>query len=112
MVIIYRQYCFSLVGPHQCSTLKSDITYSPPPLQAELESQREEGLESVRRALADYRASLNVNCVQVQRAKYAEYNSRQQPVSRESDELSLTDLSGNPNFVIGNEVSPHSLLTG
>ena len=81
----------------------------PPPPKAELESQREEGLESVRRALADYRASLNVNCVQAQRAKYAEYNSRQQPVLRESDELSLTDLSGSPNFVIGNEVSPLSL---
>ena len=74
------------------------------PSQAELEGQREDGLEAVRRALADYRASLDINSPEVHVSEYAEFNSRQQPQLRESDDLSLTDLSGDPSFVIGNEV--------
>ena len=72
--------------------------------QAELEGQREDGLEAVRRALADYRASLDVSTREVHVSEYTEFNSRQQPQSRESDDLSLTDLTGDPGFVIGNEV--------
>lgn len=61
-------------------------------------------MEAVRRALADYRASLDVASCDVRPSEYAEFNSQQQPRLRESDELSLTDLTGDPSFVIGNEV--------
>ncbi|CAI8013599.1 Actin-related protein 8 [Geodia barretti] len=70
----------------------------------ELKSQREEGLEAVRRALKDYRRSLDVAGRDVDTAEYTEFNQRQGPAERESSELSLTDLSGNPTFVIGSEV--------
>ena len=75
-------------------------------MQDELKSQREEGLEAVRRALKDYRRSLDVAGRDVDTAEYTEFNQRQGPAERESSELSLTDLSGNPTFVIGSEVSP------
>ena len=58
----------------------------------------------MRRALREYRASLDVVGREVNRSEYTEFNSQQQPQSRESDELSLTDLSDEPAFVIGNEV--------
>ena len=35
---------------------------------------------------------------------YISFNTRVQPVARESDELELTDISGQPKYVIGNEV--------
>lgn len=41
---------------------------------------------------------------------YTERNSHVQPKTKMSDELSLTDLSGNPSFVIGNEVSALSTV--
>ena len=71
-----------------------------------MKSQREEGLEAVRRALKDYRRSLDVAGRDVDTAEYTEFNQRQGLAERESSELSLTDLSGNPTFVIGSEVSP------
>lgn len=37
--------------------------------------------------------------------EYVLHNGRVQPVARESDDLALTDLSAQPKFVIGNEVS-------
>ena len=73
--------------------------------QDELKGQREEGLEAVRRALKEYRRSLDVGGRDVNVREYREFNQRQEPVERESSELSLTDLSNNPGFVIGNEVS-------
>lgn len=74
-------------------------------VQDELKSQREEGLEAVRRALKDYRRSLDVGGRDVDVREYTEFNQRQEPVERESSDLSLTDLSNNPSFVIGNEVN-------
>lgn len=41
----------------------------------------------------------------IDKEKYLTYNSRVQPVARESEDLSLTDLSGQPPYVIGTEVS-------
>ena len=67
-------------------------------------------MEAVRRALADYRASLDVASSDVR--PYAEFNSQQKPRLRESDELSLTDLTGDPSFVIGNEACIYVLYSG
>ena len=58
----------------------------------------------MRRALKDYRRSLDVVGRDVGVGEYREFNQRQEPRERESSELSLTDLSNKPNFVIGNEV--------
>ena len=62
-------------------------------------------MEAVKRALRDYRLSLGVSGKEVEFGEYSEVNQKQQPRERESDELSLTDISEKPNFVIGNEVS-------
>ena len=62
-------------------------------------------MEAICQALADYRVSLGMGSCPVKRSEYTEFNARQQPRVRQSDELSLTDLSSSPSFVIGNEVS-------
>ena len=41
----------------------------------------------------------------VSKDEYISHNGRVQPVARESDDLTLTDLSAEPKFVIGNDVS-------
>ena len=41
---------------------------------------------------------------EVERGEYLVFNSRVQPVARESEELLWTDVSGKPRCVIGNEV--------
>lgn len=46
-----------------------------------------------------------MNNFPIDKEKYVTYNSRVQPVARDSDELSLTDLSGHPRCVVGTEVS-------
>lgn len=48
---------------------------------------------------------------EVERGEYLTFNSRVQPVARESDELLWTDISKRPRFVIGNEVSEGDIGT-
>ena len=50
-------------------------------------------------------ASSMVDYRHVNKDEYVLHNGRVQPVARESDDLALTDLSAQPKFVIGNEVS-------
>ena len=77
--------------------------------QPDLESQRGSGLAEIRKALAACRSSLGVAEGTVGVEKYATHNSRVQPVARDSDDLSLTDITTNPKVIIGNEVGYHSL---
>ena len=48
---------------------------------------------------------------EVERGEYLTFNSRVQPVARESDELLWTDVSKKPRFIIGNEVSEGDIGT-
>ena len=73
-------------------------------LQPELESQRQNGLASIQQSLAESRAAMGMGGCEVERGEYLMFNSRVQPVARESEELLWTDVSGKPRFVIGNEV--------
>jgi len=59
---------------------------------------------SIRQSISSARASLGVTNYPIDKDKYLNYNSRMQPVARESDELSLTNLAGQPHCVIGSEV--------
>ena len=59
---------------------------------------------SIRQSISSARASLGVTNYPIDKDKYLNYNSRMQPVARESDELSLTSLAGQPHCVIGSEV--------
>lgn len=70
----------------------------------ELEAQRNDGLISIRQSISASRSSLGMANFPIDKEKYLTYNSRVQPVARESDELSLTDLSSQPRCVIGTEV--------
>ena len=74
-------------------------------MQPELESQRNEGLRSICQSISSARSVLGVTIYPIDREKYLTYNSRVQPVARESEDLSLTDLSGQPSYIIGTEVS-------
>ena len=78
------------------------ITFLPQP---ELEGQRENGLEAIRKALAETRASLGIGGWKDGRRECVTFNSRTQPVARESDDLSFTDVSSQLAFIIGNEAS-------
>lgn len=51
------------------------------------------------------RTGAGIRDTEVNVREYVTHNSRVQPVVRESEELSLTDLSGQPHCVIGNDVS-------
>lgn len=72
--------------------------------QSELESQRNDGLVSIRQSISSARSALSLTNFPIDKDKYLMYNSRVQPEARESDELSLTDLASKPRCVIGTEV--------
>ncbi len=59
---------------------------------------------SIRQSISSARASLGVTNYPIDKDKYLNYNSRMQPVARDSDELSLTSLASQPRCIIGNEV--------
>lgn len=42
---------------------------------------------------------------EVERGEYVAFNGRIQPVARNSEDLSCTDISAQPRFIIGNDVS-------
>ena len=73
-------------------------------LQPVIESLREEGLVTIHDYLSASRNSLGMGECAVDKDNYISFNTRVQPVARESDELELTDISGQPKYVIGNEV--------
>ena len=59
---------------------------------------------SIRQSISASRSTLGMTNFPIDKEKYLTYNSRVQPVARESDELSLTDLNTKPHCVIGTEV--------
>ena len=73
-------------------------------MQPELEKQRAEGLVSIRQSISAARAALSVTNYPIDREKYLNSNARVQPLARESDELSLTNLADQPHCVVGSEV--------
>lgn len=74
-------------------------------IQPETEIQREEGLASIMTYLDDCRVAASMINYNIDRAEYVSHNGRVQPVARDSDDLTLTDVTAKPKFVIGNDVS-------
>ena len=73
-------------------------------IQPDIEIQREEGLASIMSYLDDCRVAASMLNYNVDRAEYVSHNGRVQPVARDSDDLTLTDVTAEPRFVIGNDV--------
>lgn len=79
-------------------------THSIDVIQAEVEIQREEGLASIMGYLDDCRVAASMLNYNVDRAEYVSHNGRVQPIARDSDDLTLTDVTAKPKYVIGNDV--------
>lgn len=69
-----------------------------------MERQREDALTAVQASLERVRARSGIHNTEVNHREYFAYNSHVQPETRESEELSLTDVSNQPHCLIGNEV--------
>ena len=54
--------------------------------------------------LDDCRVAASMLNYNVDREEYVSHNGRVQPVARDSDDLTLTDVTAKPKFVIGNDV--------
>ena len=92
---VSNNHVFSLVCAHAHNHLL---------IQPEIEIQREEGLASIMSYLDDCRVAASMLNYNVDRAEYVSHNGRVQPVARDSDDLTLTEVTAKPKFVIGNDV--------
>ncbi len=70
-----------------------------------METVRDHSLSKVEDSLERIRVGLGIHNTEVNLREYLAYNSLVQPEARESEELSLTDISNKPRCLIGNEVS-------
>ncbi len=73
-------------------------------IQPEFEIQREEGLASIMGYLDNCRVAASMLNYNADRAEYVSHNGHVQPIARDSDDLTLTDVTVKPKFVIGNDV--------
>ncbi len=65
---------------------------------------REYSLSKVQDSLERVRGGSGIHNTEVNLREYLAHNSNVQPEARESEELSLTDVSNQPHCLIGNEV--------
>ncbi|XP_064406302.1 actin-related protein 8-like isoform X2 [Halichondria panicea] len=69
-----------------------------------LEDARDSSLSKIQESLELLRAGAGIHDTEVNVREYLAHNSRVQPEARESEELSMTDISAQPRCLIGNEV--------